>query len=166
MAEILKRNIRVITNAGGLNPRGLKAAIEQMAIDSGLEQIPVIAAVDGDDILPDLNNLLASGSLKPFQHISGDNLSEEYLPINGKKIESMNAYLGAEPIRKALDHGAQIVVTGRCVDSAIVLGALMHEFNWGPGQYDRLAAGLPLIFKHAGTIICLYCKRIPCGTYY
>ena len=64
MAEIMKRNIRIITNAGGLNPLGLKAAIEQVAIDAGLERPPIVAAIDGDDLLPDLEKLLANNNLR------------------------------------------------------------------------------------------------------
>lgn len=67
--------------------------------------------------------------------------SSDKFPALDKNVESLNAYIGAEPIKYALDHGAQIVVTGRCVDSAVVLAPLMHEFNWTFQDFDQLASG-------------------------
>lgn len=112
-----------------------------------------VAAVFGDDILPQHESLKSNGNIKrtetnnllqliygymiAFAPIEGN---EEEWP-EGKKLDSLNAYLGADPIRRALDMGAQVVVTGRVVDSALVLGPLMYEFKWSVEDYDRLAAG-------------------------
>src|SRR5207253_5488493 len=88
-----------------------------------------IAVVEGDDVMPQLESL--RGEVREMQ-------SGAPLPA---KVLTANAYLGALPIRAALDGGAQIVITGRCVDSAVTLGALMHEFRWREDDWDRLAQG-------------------------
>ncbi|MCY7319764.1 MAG: DUF1446 domain-containing protein [Ramlibacter sp.] len=132
MAAILKdvvaRNIRVISNAGGMNPKACADAIAAVAAQQGLQVR--VAVVEGDDALALLPQLRSEGV--------SEMLSGAALPA---QVLSANAYLGALPIRRALDEGAQIVVTGRCVDSAVTLGALMHEFGWAEDDYDRLAQG-------------------------
>jgi hypothetical protein len=138
MARISERRIRVVTNAGGLDPRGLKAAIERACAQANVA-CPRVAAVCGDDLRGDaLEKLQGSGELVPFEV-----LGEREALWGGKEQPlSCNAYLGAFPIARALDAGAQIVVTGRCVDSALVLGPLIHEFGWrATGDFDRLSAG-------------------------
>src|SRR5581483_1965602 len=89
-----------------------------------------VAAVLGDDVRGELDRLRAAGAADMF---TGAPLPEQVL--------TMNAYLGARPIAAALDAGAEIVVTGRCADSAVVLGPLMHEFGWGDDAFDLLSAG-------------------------
>jgi hypothetical protein len=89
-----------------------------------------VAVVEGDDLMPIIDELRAEGTR---EWISG-----EALP---KKLLTANAYLGAVPIAAALGQGADIVITGRCADSALALGVLMHEFGWSPQQHDLLAAG-------------------------
>lgn len=225
MLAIMRQNIRVVTNAGGMDPRALKIAIEEAAQEAGLDVMPVVAAVYGDDLLPEMSPLLASGSIKrkreephvrvrvdrvfdgilltAFSHIEGSD-DTETIPSD-RKIErfdeiygcgqcaasfiimitsdlanaitihcclcvhlrslvcnhSLNAYVGAEGIRRALDSGAQIVVTGRCVDSALVLGPLMHEFGWSPTDWNLLAAGRTAAF-HISTvwIILIYAQAL------
>jgi len=115
LPEIAARGIRVLANAGGMNPRGCAAALAARAAEAGVA--PKIAFVEGDDVLP---------------------LAKQRLP---QRLLSANAYLGAFPIAAALDAGAQIVITGRCVDSALPLAALIHEFGWRRDDWDRLAAG-------------------------
>jgi hypothetical protein len=115
LPEIAARGIRVLANAGGMNPRGCAAALAKRAEAAGVSLR--IAFVEGDDVLP---------------------LAKDRVP---KRLLSANAYLGAFPIAAALDAGAQIVITGRCVDSALPLGALIHEFGWKRDDWDRLAAG-------------------------
>jgi hypothetical protein len=126
--EIKKRGIRVVTNAGGVNPRACKAAIESRLKALGIEL--KIGVVLGDDLLERAAELRGRGIREMF---------------NGGEFPaapwSINAYLGAFPIAAALDAGADIVLTGRCVDSALVLGPLIHEFGWKPHDYDKLAAG-------------------------
>ena len=128
LREIKQSSVRVVSNAGGINPRGCADAIKAIA---GSQNVPVkIAVVEGDDVMP-LIPALRGESARDLQ--SGEPLPD--------KVLSANAYLGALPIARALDEGADIVVTGRCVDSAVTLGVLMHEFGWPPSDYDRLAQG-------------------------
>lgn len=128
LGEIAERGIRVVSNAGGMNPHGCAQAIAALAAEQGLTLR--IAVVEGDDVMPLLPQLREAG-VQDMQ--KGRPLPE--------KVVSANAYLGALPIKQALDQGAQIVITGRCVDSAVTLGVLMHEFDWQADDYDRLAQG-------------------------
>ncbi len=128
LPEIVARGIRVVSNAGGVNPQGCAAAIRGLAAEQGLSVR--VAVVEGDDVSLQLPELRAQ-DVRELQ-------SGAPLPA---KVLTANAYLGALPIKTALDAGAQIVVTGRCVDSAVTLGTLMHEFGWQPGQLDLLAQG-------------------------
>ncbi|WP_426321359.1 acyclic terpene utilization AtuA family protein [Pseudoduganella sp. R-43] len=121
LGDALARGVRIVANAGGINPQGCAAALRALAAEQGLE--PRIAVVEGDDV----------SALLPALHAEGIELPATVL--------SANAYLGALPIKAALDARADVVITGRCVDSAVTLGALMHEFGWAPDDYDRLAAG-------------------------
>lgn len=126
LPELKRRGIRVVANAGGVNPLACKAALEAAAAQAG---VPCrVAAVLGDDLLPQQRELRGCTEI------------DSGLPLPDKLL-SMNAYLGALPIARALDAGAEVVVTGRCVDSALVLGPLVHAFGWQPTDYDRLAAG-------------------------
>ena len=126
LKEVVERGIKVISNAGGMNPRGCAEAVAAIAAEQGVDV--KIAFVEGDDAMPLLDELRASG----VEGLDGT----RKLP---DKLVSANAYLGALPIKHALDQGAQIVITGRCVDSAVTLGALMHEFGWASDDFDRLA---------------------------
>jgi hypothetical protein len=126
LRDVVKQGIRVISNAGGVNPQACAAAIAALAAEQGVEV--KVAVVLGDDVTPLLSGLREAG-VTELQ--SGAPLPQRVL--------TANAYLGALPIKAALDAGAQIVVTGRCVDSAVTLGALMHEFGWAADDYDRLA---------------------------
>lgn len=132
LATILDSGVRVISNAGGLNPRACRDALLAIARKHGRE--PHIAVVTGDDLLPDFERLRAAGVR--------DLATGEAPPA---QLWSANAYVGARGIARALELGADIVIAGRCVDSAVVLGALAHEFGWqwegGPADWDRLAAG-------------------------
>ncbi|MEQ1438933.1 acyclic terpene utilization AtuA family protein [Fontimonas sp. SYSU GA230001] len=124
--KLKARGIKVVTNAGGVNPQACKAAIEDRLTEKGIDL--KVSIVTGDDLLPRAAEF--AGTKEMF---SGTALPE--------KLWSMNAYLGAFPIAQALDGGADIVITGRCVDSAIVLGALIHEFGWKADEFDKLSAG-------------------------
>ena len=128
LAEIHERGIKIVTNAGALNPAACAAAFAEAAEEAG---VPLrIAAVEGDDLLGQLPHLRADGAADMF--------TGEPLPADPM---TMNAYLGARPIADALAAGADIVVTGRCVDSSVVLGPLLHEFGWSDEDYDLLSAG-------------------------
>ncbi len=126
--EIATQGIRVISNAGGLNPTACAAAVARVAQAAGVKLS--IAVVEGDDLMPNIDALRARDVR--------DLWSGAPLPSG---VISANAYLGAFPIAHALARGAQVVITGRCVDSAVELGPLIHEFGWTPTDYDQLAAG-------------------------
>ena len=130
LKDVVKQGIRVVSNAGGVNPQGCADALAALAAEQGVAL--KIAVVSGDDVSPLLPQLRqAQPPLRELQ--SGAALPERVL--------TANAYLGARPIQAALDAGAQVVITGRCVDSAVTLGVLMHEFKWQPDDFDLLAAG-------------------------
>ncbi|MET3374986.1 hypothetical protein ABIC89_004054 [Variovorax boronicumulans] len=130
LKDVVKQGIRVVSNAGGVNPQGCADALAALAAEQGVSL--KIAVVSGDDVSPLLPELRASQP--PVRELqSGAPLPERVL--------SANAYLGARPVQAALDAGAQVVITGRCVDSAVTLGVLMHEFQWQPGDHHLLAAG-------------------------
>jgi Acyclic terpene utilisation family protein AtuA len=126
--DIAQKKIKVVANAGGVNLAACRAALERLAAEAGVAL--KIGTVEGDDLLPRIDAIRA---LDPR-----DLATNEPLPPT---LFSANAYLGAFPIAAALAAGADIVVTGRCVDSALVLGPLIHEFGWAPDDDDRLAAG-------------------------
>lgn len=128
LPRCLERGIRLVANAGGLNPSGCAAAIEALGKELGCA--PRVAFVDGDDSLT-LLPALAAEDTRDFY--TGGAMPEA--------IDSANVYLGALPIARALALGADIVVTGRIVDSATTLGVLIHEFGWPADAYDRLASG-------------------------
>ncbi|SCX70625.1 acyclic terpene utilization AtuA family protein [Variovorax sp. EL159] len=130
LKDVVKQGIRVVSNAGGVNPQGCADALAALAAEQGIAL--KIAVVSGDDVSPLLPELRQSQP--PVRELqSGVALPERVL--------TANAYLGARPVQAALDAGAQVVITGRCVDSAVTLGVLMHEFGWQPGDHDLLAAG-------------------------
>lgn len=126
LPEICRQGVKVVANAGGVNPLACKAALEAAALKAGVEL--TVAVVLGDDLIPrraEFSDLVDWETGAPA-------------PAN---LLSLNVYLGAIPIAQALAAGADIVITGRCVDSAVVLGPLMHAFGWAADDYDRLAAG-------------------------
>ena len=127
-AEIKAKKIRVVTNAGGVNPEACRDALVALFKELGVDLR--VAVVLGDDLTDRAGEFQARGVTEMF--------SGEPMPA---KLTSVNAYLGAFPIARALDLGADIVLTGRCVDSAVVLGPLIHEFGWKEDDFDLLAAG-------------------------
>lgn len=128
LRQIAAQGVKVVANAGGVNPAGLAAALERIIVEQGLSL--TVAYVEGDDLRAEIEQLRAAGHRDMFTGAA--------FPEN---IISANAYLGAFPIAAALEKGADIVITGRVVDSAVVLGPLIHEFGWGLGDFDLLAAG-------------------------
>ena len=132
LRDIAERRIRIISNAGGVNPLGCAGAIRALVAEAGLDL--KVAAVTGDDVLPWLTGNRRDERREEIREMfTGQPLPE--------KLLSANAYLGAVPIARALAAGADIVVTGRCADSALALGPLLHEFGWAGEDYDRLAQG-------------------------
>lgn len=130
LAEIARQKVKIISNAGGVNPEACAAAVRALIADRGLDL--KVAAITGDDLMARKDELAKQNIAEMF---SGDAFPET------PKVLSINAYLGAFPIAKALDAGADIVITGRCVDSAVTLGACIHEFGWRNDEWDRLAGG-------------------------
>ena len=130
LREFKAQGVRVITNAGGVNPESCRARMEEIAAQAGVSF--KIAIVSGDDLIDRVPDLAAAGTTEMF---SGAPFPDS------KKVWTANAYLGGGPIAAALAAGAEVVITGRVVDSALTLGPLMHEFGWGPDDHDRLSAG-------------------------
>tara|TARA_A100001015_G_scaffold48949_1_gene54083 strand:- start:340 stop:1302 length:963 start_codon:yes stop_codon:yes gene_type:complete len=128
LKDLQTKSIKVISNAGGINPEACRSMLVEEAKKVGVDL--KIAIVFGDDLINSIDELKRL-DLKEID-------TNKPLPEN---ILSINAYLGAPAIAAALKEGADIVITGRCVDSAMVLGPLMHEFNWKHDDYDYLANG-------------------------
>ena len=131
----IERNIRVITNGGGVNPEGCRDAIFRAAKKSGIRGVR-IGVVMGDNILPHIDRLQREG-------VRFDNMETgEKLDSVKDRIVSANVYFGARPIVKALAEGAQIIITGRTTDTALTYAPMIHEFGWRWDDWDRLAAGV------------------------
>ncbi len=137
MEEVLprcvERGITVVSNAGGLDPEGLADAVRELAARQGVDVR--VASVSGDDITPRLGELMAQG--ERFVNLD----TGEGLP-DGAPVVTANAYLRARPIADALAAGAQIVVTGRVTDAALVVGPALHAFEWGDGDLDAIAGAV------------------------
>jgi hypothetical protein len=130
LPAIAEQGIKVIANAGGVNPRACSEFIRELINEAGLELN--VAVVAGDDLLSRANEF-AEGDIEEM-------FSSEGFP-EPNYVASINAYLGAFPIAAALAAGADIVITGRCVDSAVTLGACIDHFDWVCADLDRLAGG-------------------------
>ena len=128
LTDIKKQGIKVISNAGGINLKSCRNAVLEEAKKEGIELN--IAIVEGDNLI-NQENALRKLPVKELE-------TGKAMP---KGMVSINAYLGAAGVRQALELGADMVITGRCVDSAVVLGPLMYEFDWKYNEYDKLAAG-------------------------
>ena len=128
LRQIADQKIKVISNAGGVNPEACAEAIRLLLNELKIDL--KVSVVLGDDLMSQINN---------FSDIK-EMYSNELFPQKDK-VASINAYLGAFPIAKALDDGADIVITGRSVDSAVTLAACIHSFGWTSNEYDKLAGG-------------------------
>jgi len=135
LPTIAERGIRVISNAGGVNPRACAAAVRAAADRLGVGDKVKIALVTGDDLLDQLDDLVAAG--EPFANMDTGAPLSDVRP----EVRSANAYLGMTSIVKALDEGATIVITGRVTDTGLTLGPLVHEFGWSFDDWDLIAAG-------------------------
>ena len=134
---IVERGIKVIANAGGVNPRGCARALADIARKRGLAGKLRIGIVTGDDLLAEgrLDGLLARG------HQLANLDTGRPLRDVRHQVQSANAYLGAAPVVDALKRGAQVVITGRVTDTGLTLGPLMHSFGWPADAWDKIAAG-------------------------
>jgi hypothetical protein len=129
----VERGIAVVANAGGLDPEGLAAAVKELARRQGVDV--QVASVSGDDITPRLTELRAAG--EAFVNLD----TGEPLPPDAAVVTA-NAYLRARPIADALNAGAQVVVTGRVTDAALVVGPALHNFGWSDGDLDPIAGSV------------------------
>ena len=129
-----EKNIKIVSNAGGLNPKSMAIEIEKILKEQSIDM--KVAYIDGDDLMPTISNLKKSG--EEFKNIDkGKKLDESgYSPLTA------NAYLGAWGIKEALDKGADIVVCPRVTDAAVVIGPAAWKFNWKRDNYDALAGAL------------------------
>jgi hypothetical protein len=134
LPTLRERGVRVIANAGGVNPEACRRALIEVAQDHGARGMR-IGTVTGDDILHRLDELLASG-------VDLRNLDDgRPLEAIRERVLSANVYIGSFPVAEALRRGAEIVVTGRSTDPGLVLSPLIAEFGWQADHWDRLAAG-------------------------
>jgi len=129
-----EKNIKIVSNAGGLNPKSMAIEIEKILKEQSIDM--KVAYIEGDDLMPTISNLKKSG--EEFKNIDkGKKLDESgYSPLTA------NAYLGAWGIKEALDKGADIVVCPRVTDAAVVIGPAAWKFNWKRDNYDALAGAL------------------------
>jgi hypothetical protein len=134
LPDLVAKKIRLVANAGGLNPEACRRAVRAVARKQGFD--PPVATVSGDDITNRIDELIDRGV--EFRNMD----TGEALSTIRDRVRSASVYFGAFPIAQALDGGAQIVITGRCADAALVLGPMIHEFGWKPGEWDRIAAGI------------------------
>ena len=133
-ARVIERKVRVVVNAGGLNPRSLASQIREVARRLGLAA--TVVAVDGDDLLAALPSLQEAG--EPLAHLDTGMILAEA----GVKPLTANVYLGAWPIVEALRRGADIVVASRAADAALVVGPAAWRFGWAPDEWDSLAGAV------------------------
>lgn len=130
LQDLKAQGVKIVTNAGGLNPHACRARMEELAAAAGLSF--KIAVVEGDDLMDRLDDLSRRGLTEMFTSAA--------FPDTGR-VFTANAYFGGRPIAAALAAGADMVITGRVVDSALALGPLMHEFGWTDADHDLLSAG-------------------------
>lgn len=135
-AKCVDDGVRVVTNAGGVNPEGCAEALVEAGRRAGVAGRAKVGLVTGDDLMDRLDSLLESG------HELANMETGEPLSTIRDQVQSANAYIGAAPIVKALGMGADVIVTGRSTDTALTYGPLMHEFGWSPDDHDRIAAGV------------------------
>lgn len=134
LPELKQRNVRILTNAGGLNPLACREAIFSVARELGVDGVRV-GVVEGDDLMPRLGELVAGG-----HRLENMETGEPIGPLMDQAL-NVNAYLGAGPVVEALKQDALIVLCGRVTDTALALAPMIHEFGWGSEDWNLLAAG-------------------------
>ncbi|MGB2752239.1 MAG: acyclic terpene utilization AtuA family protein [Pyrinomonadaceae bacterium] len=135
LPDCVEKNIKVLSNAGGVNVTGCAEAIANVARDLGLQGKVKIGVVTGDDVLDRLDKFIADGV--------EINSMDDGTPLSAirDKVQSANVYLGAEALVEALGKGANIIVGGRLTDTGLTLAPLMHEFGWSFDDWDKVSAG-------------------------
>lgn len=129
-----EKGIKIIANAGGVNPNACREALAEVIRELGLTGMK-IGVVEGDDILDDLQSLIDSG--EPLTNIDDGRPLADVLD----QVRTANVYIGVDSIVEALEQGADIVITGRACDPSLVLAPLIYEFGWSPDNMDLMAAG-------------------------
>jgi hypothetical protein len=135
LPAVLDREVKVVANAGGVNPRACAEAVRSVGAQRRGTKLR-IGVVTGDDLLGRLDDLIAHG------HPLANMETLEPLSSVRDRVLSANAYIGSEPIVEALRGGANVVITGRSTDTALTMAPLRHEFGWGAQSWDQLAAGI------------------------
>jgi hypothetical protein len=135
LPQVVAKNVRVIANAGGVNPHACAEAVRMVAAKHGLTSQLRIGIVAGDDILGRIDELMAAGHT--FENLD----TGEPLANVRDRLQSANVYFGAQPIVEALRQGAHIIITGRCTDTGLALAPCIYEFGWATDDWHRLAAG-------------------------
>lgn len=137
LPTVMERGIRVIANAGGVNPDGCRKAVFDIARKLGIRGLR-IATISGDNILSRLDEWFTSGiDLKHMD--TGESLRQ--LKTSGHEILSANAYMSSQPLAEALDQGAHVVIAGRTTDTGLAMAPMVHEFGWAWNDWHKLAAG-------------------------
>ena len=134
LPAVAERGVKVVANAGGVNPRACAAAVKVMAGERGHRL--KIGVVSGDDLLGRLDELIAAG-----HSLANMDTGAPLSTVMGEVL-SANAYIGSEPIVEALGKGASVVITGRSTDTALTMAPLRYEFGWRASEWDHLAAGI------------------------
>ncbi len=135
LPDCVEKNIKVLSNAGGVNVEGCAEAIRDVARELGLQGKVKIGVVTGDDVLDRLDEFIANGV--------EINSMDDGTPLAAirDKVQSANVYLGAEALVEALGKGANVIVGGRLTDTGLTLAPLMHEFGWSFDDWDKVSAG-------------------------
>ncbi|WP_346772905.1 acyclic terpene utilization AtuA family protein [Rhodococcus sp. 14C212] len=135
LGRIAEQGVKVVCNAGGLDPLGCAQAIRELCADLGVSL--TVAAISGDDLLDQLPRLIAESN----DLLANLDTSASF-EVPADEVLAANAYLGAWPIVRALERGADIVICPRVTDASLVIGPAAHHFGWSPGDYNRLAGAL------------------------
>ncbi|MFL5528264.1 MAG: acyclic terpene utilization AtuA family protein [Gemmatimonadaceae bacterium] len=136
LPAVVESGVKVIANAGGVNPLACAAAVKTMADKRGASGELRIGVVTGDDLLDRLDDLIAQG------HALSNMETGEPLASVRDRVLSANAYIGSVPIVDALKKGANVVITGRSTDTALTMAPLRYEFDWAESAWEQLAAGI------------------------
>jgi hypothetical protein len=136
LPAVSERGVKVVANAGGVNPPACATAIRKLAERCSVSDKVKIAVVTGDDLLDRLDDLIAAGHT-----LSNMDTGEELVSVRDKVL-SANAYIGSTPIVEGLKRGANIVITGRSTDTALTMAPLRYEFAWSDTDWNKLAAGI------------------------
>ena len=135
LPDLIEKNIKVVANAGGVNPKACRDAVIDAARRRGFSKKTKIGIVAGDDIMSQLDDFIARGV-----ELRNQETGEPLASIRSQ-VQSANVYFGGREIAQALGHGAQIIIAGRVTDTGLSLGPMIHEFKWARDDFDRLAAG-------------------------